>query len=127
MFAVRKRRTHAYNTLIMRKVYKLKHKPTGLFWIKSGYGHLSDKGSLFTTGTHSLSGRKPDEVVELHINDQKLIKKYIDILKNVGTLKKDNWLDWNVKEKRYESKEHWFWSMNSKVSDFEKEIIAEIQ
>lgn len=112
----------------MRKVYKLKHKPTGLFWIKSGYGHLSDKGSLYTTGTHSLSGRKPDEEVELHISDQKIIKKNMAVLQTVGILEKiPNARVWNPRLKMDVFETRYYWHMKSPVSDFEKEIIAEIQ
>ena len=111
----------------MRKVYKLKHKPTGLYFIKSGYGHLSDKGSVYTTGVNSLSGRQ-GEMIDLYVSDQKIIKKNMAVLQTVGILETipharvwNSRLEMDVFETRY------YWHMKSPVSDFEKEIIAEIQ
>ena len=55
----------------MRKVYRLKHVPTGLYWVKKGYGRLSENGSLFSTGSNSFNGMSPEHTISLNINDDK--------------------------------------------------------
>lgn len=110
----------------MRKIYKLKHKPTGLYYVKSGYGHLSDKGSIYTTGVNSLSGRERDKLY-LCITDQKLIKEHLDVLQRVGKLEIDNdFKTWNWRKRTHETITFYRWSITACTSDFEKEIVGEI-
>lgn len=127
MFSVRKQRTLCNKVLNMRKLYKLKHKLTGLYYTKS-CGHISDKGSIYSSPVHSLSGRKPNDEIELYAIDSKWIKHKLDILKNVGKLEERPCEKWDIETQRIvqTGKTYFCWSMTTKVSDFEKEIITEI-
>ena len=106
----------------MRTIYKLKHKPTGLYYVKSGYSHISETGTVYANGCHSLCGQ---EHVYLKTNDQKLIKKYLDVFKSVGELKiQENYKIYNYHKSVHEYVTWYSWSMMSPVSDFEKEVIV---
>lgn len=63
------------------KVYKLRHKPTGLFY-QPGKCNLSEKGKVYTKAP---SKRWPRYYVELP-KDSKVYKKYKDILDPLNTI-----------------------------------------
>jgi len=107
-----------------RTIYKLKHKPTGLYYVKTGYDHISDKGTIYSTGCNSLSGQTTK--VYLRTNDQELINKHLDVFQKVGELKVEhNRKVYNFRKSKEEVIENWYsWKMESPVSDFEKEIVA---
>ena len=109
----------------MRRVYRLKHVPTGLYWVKKSY-HLSDTGTLFTTGANSFCGLKPNYELDLRITDDKLINKYWDVLSRVGELKKHPKTIWDSKAFKFvqTNESYYTWYMKSKVSDFEKEFVT---
>jgi hypothetical protein len=108
-----------------RKIYKLKHKPTGLYWTKS-YGHISDKGSIYSTGINGLVGFSDKYPADLHTTDQKLILRHLDMFSRVGTLTKDeHFKQWNYKKQQYEEITFYRWSMKAVPGDYEKEFIGE--
>ena len=106
-----------------RTIYKLKHKPTGLYYVKTGYDHISDKGTIYSTGCDSLNCVSQ---VFLHTSDQNLIKKHLDVFQKVGKLEiTPNRKIYNFRKSKEEVIENWYsWKMESPVSDFEKEIVA---
>lgn len=108
----------------MRKVYRLKHVPTGLYWVKKGYGRLSENGSLFSTGSNSFNGMSPEHIIILRINDDKFIQKHMDVFRHVGELMEQPELKWNMKIGKMvpTGRKCFTWSMTSKVSDFVKEF-----
>lgn len=83
------------------KIYKLRHKPTGLFY-QPGERNLSEKGKTYTK---TPSKRWPGYYVELP-KDSKVYKKYKDILdplnKVAGPVAKWKWVttattdDWEI-------------------------------
>lgn len=110
----------------MRKVYRLKHVPTGLYWVKKGYGRLSENGSLFSTGSNSFNGMSPEHTISLNINDDKFIQKHMDVFNHVGELCEHTELKWDMKIGKMvpTGKTYFTWSMTSKVSDFVKEFVT---
>lgn len=106
-----------------RKIYKLKHKPTGLYYVKTGYEHISEKGTVYSTGCNSLSS---ETIVHMKTDNQDLIKRHLDVFEKVGQLKiEHNRQIYNFKTSKYETVENWYvWSMDSPVGDFEKEILT---
>ncbi len=107
----------------MRKVYRLKHKPTGLYWVKKSYGRLSDTGTVFSTATNSFSGLGPSASISLRISDDKFIQQHRDIFERVGVLEEIPTAKWDGEKCKMvpTGKTHLFWHMSAKVSDFEKE------
>lgn len=106
----------------MRIIYKLKHKPTGLYYVKSGYSHISENGSVYSTGNNALNCKNR---IYLTTNDQKLIKRHLDVFKSVGELKiQENYKIYNYHKSVHEYVTWYSWSMMSPVSDFEKEVIT---
>lgn len=110
----------------MRRIYRLKHVPTGLYWVKRSYGKLSENGTLFSTGCNSFSGMSPGRAISLRITNDKFIKKHIDIFRHVGELREHPELKWDEKiHKRIPTGKTCFtWYMGSKVSDFVKEFVV---
>lgn len=110
----------------MRKVYRLKHVPTGLYWVKKSYGRLSENGTVFATATNSFSGLGPNSGVYLRIMDDKFIQQHLDVLKRVGELEEVPETKWDMKTCKFipTGKSHFAWHMTSKVSDFEKEFVT---
>lgn len=106
----------------MRTIYKLKHKPTGLYYVKSGYSHISETGTVYSTGNNVLNCKNR---IYLTTNNQELIKKHLDVFKSVGELKiQENYRRYNYHKNEYEIVTWYSWSMMSPDSDFEKEIIT---
>ena len=110
----------------MRKIYRLKHIPTGLYWVKRGYGCLSENGSVFSSGCNSFCGMRPDYELDLRITDNKLINKYWDVLSKIGELNKHPKTVWDSKALKFvqTDENYYIWHMRSKVSDFEKEYVT---
>lgn len=110
----------------MEKVYRLKHIPTGLYWVKRSYGRLSDTGTVFTTASNSFNGCSPDDTVNLKIIDDKFIRQHLNIFKRVGELKEhpETMWDGNVCKVIRTGKTYFTWSMTSKVEDFVKEFVT---
>jgi len=107
----------------MKKVYRLKHVPTGLYWVKRSYGRLSENGTVFATATNSFSGLGPKSTIRLCITDDKFIRQHLDVFKRVGKLDEVPESKWDMKTRTFipTGKTHLSWHMTSKVSDFEKE------
>lgn len=110
----------------MRKIYRLKHIPTGLYWVKRRYMHLSENGTVFSTGSNSFNGLSPEHTIYLNVTDKKFIQKHLDIFKRVGELKEHPESKWDMKigEMIPTGKTYFTWHMMSKVSDFEKEYVT---
>lgn len=110
----------------MRKVYRLKHVPTGLYWVKKSYGRLSENGTVFATGTNSFSGLSPESTICLCVTDDKFIRKHLDVFKRVGKLKEHPETKWDGKLCKCidTGKTYFTWHMTTKVSDFEKEYVT---
>ena len=110
----------------MKKVYRLKHIPTGFYWVKKSYGRLSENGTVFSTGCNSFSGLSQDDTIRLCITDGKFLRNHMDVFKRVGELKEHPREKWDMKTyKMIPTGESYFtWYMTSKVSDFEKEFVT---
>ena len=110
----------------MRKVYRLKHIPTGLYWVKKSYGRLSENGTVFSTGSNSFNGLSPEATISLCITDEKFIQKHMDVFKQVGKLREHPETKWDRKTCKMipTGKTYFTWHMTSKVSDFEKEFVT---
>ena len=110
----------------MRKAYRLKHIPTGLYWVKKSYGRLSENGSLFLTGSNSFNGLGPESTIRLCITGDKFIRQHLDVFKRVGVLDEHPESKWDSKAYKFvlTGKTHLSWHMISKVSDFEKEYVT---
>ncbi len=108
------------------KAYRLKHIPTGLYWVKKSYGRLSDTGTLFTTAANSFNGLGPDSSVPLYILQDKFIRQHLDVFERVGELEEIPETEWDMKIGKFipTGKSHFQWHMTSKVSDFEKEYVT---
>ena len=107
------------------KAYRLKHIPTGLYWVKKSYG-LSDIGTLFTTAANSFNGLGPDSSVPLAIVNDKFIRQHRDVFERVGELEEVPIMEWDIIAGKFipTGKSHLSWHMISKVSDFEKEYVT---
>lgn len=109
----------------MRKAYRLKHVPTGLYWAKKSYGHLSETGSVYTSNNHAFSGLSSDVTVNVYVDDR-VARKHLDVLTTVGTLRVRPVEKWDGLTRKFipTGKTNMTWVMESKVSDFEKEYIS---
>ena len=109
----------------MRNAYRLKHKPTGLYWVKKSYNHLSETGSVFTSGVHSFSGLRPEHILVVRLSDDRMIRRHLDVLSKVGILETHPEQKWDSKNCRLYNtgKTLYSWHMKSTVADFEKEYV----
>lgn len=109
----------------MRKVYRLKHIPTGLYWVKKSYNHLSENGSMYTSGNHALSGLSPDRTIDVHVNDDRVVRKYLNVLSTIGEIRERPIEKWDPVKRICvpTGKTCMTWCMKSKVSDFKKEYL----
>lgn len=107
------------------KAYRLKHIPTGLYWVKKSYG-LSDIGTVFATAANSFNGLGPDSSVPLTILNDKFIRRRLDVFEKVGELEEVPETVWDIKSCKNipTGKTYFNWHMISKVSDFEKEYVT---
>ena len=64
------------------KIYRLKHKATGLYYAK---GTLSEKGKFYTTGCNYLSYIGGTHDFLYVYKDSKLYKKYSEVLDRLDT------------------------------------------
>ena len=95
--------------------YRLKHKPTGLYYVKKSYGRLSERGSVYSTSQHSLQHK-----CSVYITvSQELLEKYEDKLKAIEEADK-------LFSKPIVGPSHLtHWSMMCPVDQFEKEYLDE--
>lgn len=96
--------------------YRLKHKPTGLYYspTHSGSSNLSTRGKIYSSGNNLinyLSGLS----ISVEIVNQKTIKENFDVLKSIGNIKTI---------KYYGGKTRYFWKGVCSGSDFEIESIT---
>jgi hypothetical protein len=94
--------------------------------VKRSYGRLSDTGTVFTTASNSFNGCSPDDTINLKINDNKFIRKYLDVFKRVGKLREHPETRWdgNVCKVIRTGKTYFTWCMTTKVGDFVKEYVT---
>jgi len=110
----------------MKKAYRLKHVPTGLYWVKKSYGRLSETGTVFTTAANSFNGLGSKSTIRLCVTDDRFIQKHLDVFERVGKLDEVPESKWDMKTRTFipTGKTHLSWHMISKVSDFEKEYVT---
>lgn len=109
----------------MRKAYRLKHKPTGLYWAKKSHKRLSETGSVYTSGMNSFSGLSPEHMVEVKLSDDRIIRRHLDVLSKVGVLEVHPERKWDPKTCGFYNtgKSLYTWHMKPTVSGFEKEFV----
>lgn len=95
------------------KLYRLKHKPTGLYYTPNNFGVLSERGKIYQSANNALTHAGPRRVFELHIMSEKTKEKYLDVLETVGTLRRTT----------LNGKPYIEWHCTATVDDFEKEYL----
>ena len=97
------------------KLYRLKHKPTGLY-LKNG-GKLTEKGHVYASGINTLNCDKNDTIkISLHCSDKNR-DKYEAIMEGLyHHYIYKSWAAETVSTDEY----------SVPKTDFEKEIIAEV-
>ena len=97
------------------KLYRLKHKPTGLY-LKNG-GILTERGHVYTSGINTLNCDKNDTISIEVRGSCKFVDKYKAIMEGLYP-RKPYMNRWGVMTSPY--------GYNVPKTDFEKEIVAEI-
>ena len=94
------------------QIYKLKHKPTGLYYKKHGF--IAEKGSTYHSPLNALTHSKRDANIDIRIStkDNDKRKRYEAIMTDLYG--KGREYTWKAKE----------WTVP--CDDFEKEIIGEL-
>lgn len=65
--------------------YRVKHKPTGLYYQPGAWSTLSERGKIYSTGNNIINfmrGGCPKRW--LYVGNEKTKKKYFDVLKKCG-------------------------------------------
>jgi hypothetical protein len=95
-------------------LYRLKHKPTGLYYAPGEYSNLSEKGKVYSGGNNVLNfyGNVP---FTMSVFNQKTIKKYRDKLAACGQLKK------------YGEREEVWSTYQARKEDFEIETLTFVE
>ena len=98
-----------------RKLYRLKHKPTGLY-LKNG-GILTERGHVYTSGINTLNCDKNDTISIEVRGSCKFVDKYKAIMEELYPRKPytDHW-GRTITPSEY----------TIPKTDFEKEIVAEV-
>lgn len=95
------------------KIYRLKHKATGLYYKPGSKNNLSESGKIYTTPQNLLTIIGNNNCEILYVINKKLLKKYKDKFESCGFI--------NCKDSNGDIT---MWSQYCKKEDFEKETLT---